>query len=157
MAEPEDVAAGMGALIPGGGALSMAMAAMDKSMGAKAMAEVTRSADRLVESAKSGGFRVTKEGADPIIKVLEEFIERAGKMANEMKVFDQAPPLGDHEYGKKVSRYLHEAANDERSARAALHSLRIILGKSREALLRASNQYQEHEGSMLDDIKKLGN
>lgn len=112
MAEPEDVAAGMGALIPGGGALSMAMEAMDKSMGAKAMAEVTRSADRLVESAKTGGFTVTKEGADPIIKVLEEFIKRIDEMKGQMRVFNQEPPLGDHDYGKKVALHVWEAAND---------------------------------------------
>ncbi|CAM2856568.1 hypothetical protein SAXI111661_04895 [Saccharomonospora xinjiangensis] len=146
----------MGALIPGGGALSMAMAAMDKSMGAKAMAEVTRSADRLVESAKSGGFRVTKEGADPIIKVLEEFIERAGRLSGELDVFNQEMELGNHDYGKLVSREMWKAANDERSARAALRSLRIILEKSREALLRASGQYQEQEDQAEDTFRGMG-
>ncbi len=49
-----------------------------------------------------------------------------------------------------------DAANDDRSARAAIDSLEIVLEKSREALLRASNQYQENEESTKDVFKSLG-
>ncbi|EHR59547.1 hypothetical protein [Saccharomonospora cyanea] len=138
-----------------GGALSKVMSAMDKSMGTEAMAEVTRSADQMVASAKSGGFKVTPEAADPIIKVLEDFIDRITTMMIGLDVFDQAPPLGDHAYGKLVAQRMHEAANDERSGRAALNSLQIVLERSREALLRASNQYQEQEESAQNSFRGL--
>ncbi|MEY7971289.1 hypothetical protein AB8O38_04730 [Saccharomonospora xinjiangensis] len=154
MAEP-GMNEGAGRAVPSD-ALSKAMAAMDKSMGAKAMEEVTRSADRLVESAKSGGFRVTKEGADPIIKVLEEFIKRTREISGDLQIFDKAPQLGNHAYGIKVANFMHDAANDGQSARAAVESLKIILEKSREALLWASSQYQEQEELSKDAFRKLG-
>lgn len=71
-----------------------AMSAFNKSMGAETMSEVTRSADRMVASAKSGGFQVTKEAADPIIKVLEDFIDQIESMRSDLTVFDQMPSLG---------------------------------------------------------------
>ncbi|WP_198283523.1 hypothetical protein [Saccharomonospora glauca] len=99
---------------------------------------------------------MTKEAADPIIKVLENYINEIGIMRHKLRAFDQKPPLGDHAYGKKVAEHMWEAANGERSAREALISLGIVLEKSREALLRASNQYQEQEESVQDRLRGLG-
>ena len=145
---------GAGAAQSGG--LWEAITPLGFTMNSQTMDEVTRSADRMISSAKSGGFTVTKEAADPIIKVLEDFITRIQEMKNELNVFNQIPPLGDHDYGKRVAHYMADAANDDRSARAAIDSLEIVLEKSREALLRASNQYQENEESTKDVFKSLG-
>ncbi len=93
MPDPMETAGSAGALMPGG-AMVNAVSALSKSMGAKAMAEVTRSADQMVASAKSGGFRVTSEAADPIIKVLEDYIEEIEDLRARLNVFDSAPPLG---------------------------------------------------------------
>jgi hypothetical protein len=150
-----EVAGRAGALMPGA-AMVNAVSALNKSMGTKAMAEVTRSADQMVASAKSGGFKVTPEAADPIIKVLEEYIEEIKTMRHGLRAFDQAPSLGGHDYGKKVAEHIWEAANGDRSARAALNSLQLVLEKSREALLRASNQYQEQEESVQERFRRLG-
>ena len=128
VAELKDMGESAGGPAPGG-VMSKLMSAMDKSMGTEAMAKVTRSADQMVASAKSGGFTVTKEAADPIIKVLEDFIERTKTMRHELRAFDQAPPLGDHDYGKKVAEHMWEAANGDRSAHSALISLRVVLEK----------------------------
>lgn len=154
MAEAE-TSEGAGRAVPGG-ALSKAMSALEESMGTEAMAEVTRSADRLVESARSGGFTVTKEGADPIIEVLIDFIGRVRELRSEMRVFDQDPKLGNHDYGLLAASFMKKAANDEQSARFALEKLEKILEKSLEALRIASNQYQEQEESALGSIKRMG-
>ncbi len=57
-----------------GGGFWEAITSLGFTMNSQTMDEVTRSADRMISSAKSGGFTVTKEAADPIIKVLEDFI-----------------------------------------------------------------------------------
>lgn len=155
MSDPMEVAGSAGALAPGE-ALSKMVAAMDKSMGTEAMEKATRSADQLVASAKLNGFKVTPEAADPIIKVLEDFIERIERMRFNMRIFEQAPPLGNHDYGKKVAQHMQKAATDERSARSAVLSLKVVLEKSREALLRASNQYEDQEESALDAFRGMG-
>ena len=139
-----------------GGGLWEAITPLGFTMNSQTMDEVTRSADRMISSAKSGGFTVTKEAADPIIKVLEDFIEQIRGMKDELNVFDQAPPLGGHDYGQLVAQRMHEVANDEHSGRAAIDSLEIVLEKSREALIRASGQYQENEESTKDVLKGLG-
>ncbi len=112
--------------------------------------------DQLVASAKLDGFKVTKEAADPITKVLEDFIDRIDTVKGEMRVFDQAPPLGDHDYGKKVAAHMYKAANDDRSARAALGRLQDILERIRDALLFASNQYKKQEESARGAFRNMG-
>src|SRR5690606_12382916 len=129
---------------------------LNKSMGVEAMAEVTRSADQLVASAKSGGFKVTKEAADPIIRVLEDFIDRITLFDSELVAFDYAPPLGNHEYGKLVAQHMHKSANGEGSARIALKQLRVTLERSRDALRMASGQYQEQEEAAQETFHKVG-
>ena len=133
-----------------------AVSALNKSLGTESMAAMGRSADALVSSAKSGGFRVTKEAADPIIKVLNDYIDKVDTMKGDLRVFDQSPPLGNHAYGKAVAQHMWEAANDDRSARAALDRLQDVLIQSRDALLHASNQYQDQEESARDVFQNKG-
>lgn len=155
VAEIRDMSGSSGGEVRGS-VLSNVMSAMGISMGAESMAKATRSADRMISSAKSGGFRVTKEAADPIIKVLEEYIDQIDGMKGQLDVFNQEPKLGDHDYGRLVARHMQEAANDEKSGRVALNSLQEVLKKSREALLRASDQYQEQEESAQGTFRGVG-
>ena len=120
-----------------GGGFWEAITPLGFTMNSKTMDEVTRSADRMISSAKSGGFTVTKEAADPIIKVLEDYIDRIEDLRADFAVFDSAPPLGGHDYGTKVALHMYESANDDQSARAVVDSLQTVLRKRREALLRA--------------------
>ncbi|EHY91216.1 hypothetical protein SacazDRAFT_04376 [Saccharomonospora azurea NA-128] len=142
-----------------GNVFSAAQAAFgsQSSMNPEAMAAAERSANNLVESAKSGGFRVTKEAADPLIKVLEDFVNQIKEMDSTFRAFEAAPPLGDHDYGQLVSRRMQEAAAvGPGSALEVIRQLEIILKKSAEALLRASNQYEEQEESVKDTLRGLG-
>jgi hypothetical protein len=133
-----------------------ALAAMNMSMGLESITAMSRSADALVSSAKSGGFRVAKDAANAIIKVLNDYISEIDIMKGGLRVLEQAPQLGDHPYGKKVAQHMWEAANDDRSARAALDRLQTVLTQSRDALLHASNQYQEQEESARDVFQNKG-
>ncbi len=139
-----------------GGGFWEAITSLGFTMNSQTMDEVTRSADRMISSAKSGGFTVTKEAADPIIKVLEHFIDEIKIMDRKLVAFEQAPPLGGHDYGLLVAEHMQEAANDDRSPRAALQQLQIVLERSRDALRVASGQYQEQEESVRDSLRGMG-
>lgn len=130
VSDPTNVASGAAAFAPGGGAMMGALSAMNKSMGTEAMAKMGRSADALISSAKSGGFRVTKEAADPIIEVLNNYIDEISIMRTELQAFDKMPPLGNHDYGRRVAQHMHAAANDDQSVRASLDALEIVLQQS---------------------------
>ncbi|EID53738.1 hypothetical protein SacxiDRAFT_1490 [Saccharomonospora xinjiangensis XJ-54] len=148
-----EIATGAASVAPGGSLVS-AVSALKKSMGVESMMEVTRSADRLVASAKSGGFTVTKEAADPLIEVMEEFIDRVNLLDSELVAFDYAPNLGNHDYGKLAAEHLHKSANGDGSARLALKQLRVILERSRDALRIASGRYQEQEEEARDSLSR---
>lgn len=138
------------------GSLLASITPWGASMSSEAMRKATNAANEMVRSAGSGGFKVTKEAADPIIKVLENFIDEVQAMKGSLRVFDRAPNLGSHDYGRKVAEYMREAANDDRSVRASLESLQVVLERSREALLKASDQYQEQEESTRKAFRNMG-
>jgi hypothetical protein len=132
-----EVAGRAGALMPGA-AMVNAVSALNKSMGTKAMAEVT------------------PEAADPIIEVLEKYIDEVNSMDRKLVIFEQAPPLGGHDYGLLVAGHIQEAANGDRSPRAALKQLRIVLERSRDALRTASGRYQEQDELVRDSFSGMG-
>ena len=88
--------------------------------------------------------------------MLEDFIDRVTLLDSELVAFDYAPNLGNHSYGKLVTQHMHEAANGEGSARIALKQLRIVLERSRDALLMASGRYQEQEEEAQETFRKMG-
>ncbi|EID53382.1 hypothetical protein [Saccharomonospora xinjiangensis] len=111
-------------------------------------------ASELVNSAKNGGFRVSKDSANELIDIMAHFVERIDNMKHDLLVFNQRPPLGNHEYGKLVAQHMYDAANGPNSARMVVHQLKEILKMSIEALQRASGQYEETESSVVDAVKR---
>jgi SOS response regulatory protein OraA/RecX len=118
------------------------------------MAAAKSAASNLVDSAKNGGFTVTKESADELINTLSKFVTEIRDMEPTLAAFDQQPALGGHAYGQLVARHMHEGANGPQSARAVLKQLETILEMSIEALQRASNQYEETEANTVDALNK---
>lgn len=118
------------------------------------MATAKLAASSLVESAKNGGFTVTKESADELINTLAKFVDEIRAMEPTLAAFDQQPALGSHPYGQLVARHMYEGANGPQSARAVLKQLETILEMSIEALQRASNQYEETEADTVDALNK---
>jgi len=120
------------------------------------MATAKLAASSLVESAKNGGFTVTKESADELINTLAKFVDEIDAMKHDLMVFDQAPHLGNHDYGRRVAQFMHEAANGSNSARMVVLQLEEVLKMSIEALQRASGQYEETEANVVDSVKRAG-
>jgi hypothetical protein len=111
-----------------------------------AVRAVTAETQKLVDAAKSGGFRITPEGVKPIRDALTALIKDLGKLKYQTYALDQAPQLGSHPYGQTIATHDAKSANEaEGSATAVLRQLQQVAHQADEALARAAGQYNETE------------
>ncbi|EHK84888.1 hypothetical protein SZMC14600_17330 [Saccharomonospora azurea SZMC 14600] len=136
--------------------MNAAAAVFGAATNAANMASARTAAGNLVDSAKNGGFTVSKDSANELIDTMARFVDEIDAMRHDLMVFDQQVPLGNHDYGQRVARHMHEAANGPNSARMVVLQLKEVLQLSIEALQRASGQYDETEANVVDSVKRAG-
>ncbi|GAA4542717.1 hypothetical protein [Amycolatopsis samaneae] len=118
---------------------------------------VTSETQKLVDAAKSGGFKISAEGVEPLRKALTDMATKLDGMSRAQLDLEQAPQLGGHAYGKTVSAHDQKtAAEGANSAKAVLEQLSQTLRQADEALARAAGQYKETEQQAADLVKKQG-
>ncbi|WP_232286291.1 hypothetical protein [Saccharomonospora azurea] len=141
----------------GGGFMNAAAAVFGAATNAANMASARTAAGNLVDSAKNGGFTVSKDSANELIDTMSKFVDEIDAMDFQLAAFDQRPSLGGHQYGQLVAQHMHDAANDPNSARMVVKQLKEVLKLSIEALQRASGQYEETEANVVDAVNRTGN
>lgn len=117
--------------------------------------EMASEARAMLDSANSGGFRVSGDAAEPIRKVPREIAEDIEKMSARLRRLAQKEPaLGDHPYGKQIAEFQRRATAVESDSPAqVLEELRGVLLGADKALEVAVNKYREAEESAASSIK----
>ncbi|EHR48669.1 hypothetical protein SacmaDRAFT_0362 [Saccharomonospora marina XMU15] len=121
------------------------MSGLDKGSMDKMAAETRE----MVNSARSGGFRVSENAAEPIRKTLAEMQTQVDELRGDLQVrFGVEPQLGSHSYGQNVAKHQQKAAaNAPGSAMEVLKQLRQVLADADKALEIAVRKYRENEES----------
>jgi hypothetical protein len=123
------------------------------AMGA-AVQSVTAETQKLLDAAKSGGFKITPEGVKPIKDALSDLINDLTDKGDAIYSLNQSPQLGSHPYGQTVAAHDHKgAAQAESSASVVLEKLKSVAQQAGEALDRAAGLYHESENAALDALK----
>ncbi|MBN6035336.1 hypothetical protein [Amycolatopsis sp. 195334CR] len=131
----------------------MSMKPLAGSMNADAIASTKAETQKLVEAAKTGGFKI-EEGA------VHDLIDSITKMRDRLKaqmVFNttlsQVPQLGSHDYGHTVAAHDQKGADNEvGSANVVLKQFDEVLVAATEALQRAAGIYDETESTAQSDV-----
>src|SRR5690606_17093868 len=111
-----------------------AVARSVSALNAEVIAQTRAETKKLVDSAESGGFRISPEGVEPL---------------------KQEPKLGSHAYGKTVANHsLKGAVEDPGSASMVIEKLRNILEDAGKALDLAVANYLEHEHGIAQTLKR---
>ncbi|EHR59123.1 hypothetical protein [Saccharomonospora cyanea] len=147
----EPVKAGAVGGAVGGGAA----AAMGASLNSKAVNSMASEAKEMLKAAKSGGFRVSEDAAQPIRDVLEKFQDRVDRMRADMNVLAaRQPTLGNHDYGQKVALHHQEAVTVRAGSPVkVLEQLTQVLADADQALKIAMEKYKEAEGDASNPFK----
>jgi hypothetical protein len=114
---------------------------------ADAVAATKAETQKLVNSAKSGGFRISEQGVQPLLTAIENVKEQLMQVRQDSGVYlSQAPRLGSHDYGYTVAEHDQKGAADQAgSAGVVLQQFDQVLQQAAEALERAAGIYQENE------------
>ncbi|WP_199430813.1 hypothetical protein [Qaidamihabitans albus] len=146
---PDSGAAGAGAGAAVGAGIGQLMPAMSK----QAIAATAAETRKLVEAAKSGGFRISEEGMKPLRDAVMKMQGQLDELGYTIDALEHEPKLGSHDYGREVAAHDQKAANaGAGSATAVVDQFRQVLRDADEALQRAAGIYQENEGNTAGNI-----
>ncbi|MFK0246739.1 hypothetical protein ACIQUM_18730 [Amycolatopsis azurea] len=121
-----------------------------------AIAKVSAETQKLVSAAKSGGFKISKEGVEPLLKAVRDMGTELTRLERQTIRLSEAPQLGDHPYGRAVAAHDHKgAAQSANSASAVLGDFKRVVMDTEEALLRASGQYEKNEHATVEALDRL--
>ncbi|MBB2933408.1 hypothetical protein FHX82_000428 [Amycolatopsis bartoniae] len=122
-----------------GGTIGSAIGGM---LSEASIASTTAEVQKLVDSAKSGGFAISEEGANEYIRVFREFEDVGGDLLRTVDAAGQAPQLGDSDYANSVASHtVLMASGDPQSYGTALRALLQIVKQAREAFEQAKKNY----------------
>ncbi|HEV7979375.1 hypothetical protein [Amycolatopsis sp.] len=118
------------------------------------IAETQVATQKLLDSAKSGGFKITEAGVKPMRDALLDVRNKIENLSTARGTLDQAPMLGNHTYGHTVAAHDQKGASqDPDSAGRVLDELKQMIIQADEALARAAGVYKETENQTQDVLK----
>ena len=122
----------------------------------EAIAKVGAETQKLVSAAKSGGFKITEKGVEPLRKALADMSEHLDALKAKTVHLSQAPQLGGHPYGKAVAAHDQKGASQSAgSASVVLDQLAKVVKDADEALARAAGLYKGVEDRAIDATKTI--
>ncbi|WP_116049002.1 hypothetical protein [Amycolatopsis palatopharyngis] len=122
---------------------------------AKAVEATKVETQKLVSAAKSGGFRISEKGVQPLLDSIRNMKEELTDVRRDAGLYlSQAPRLGSHDYGHTVAQHDQKGGADEPgSAGVVLQQFELVLDQAAEALERAAGIYQENEDQVESSAK----
>ncbi|WP_158888555.1 hypothetical protein [Amycolatopsis anabasis] len=142
MADPD--AQGSGFMASVGAAVGAAVGGV---LSKQAIEATKTEARKLTDSARSGGFAISEQGADEYIRVFREFEDALDSVKRKLDTAGQEPKLGGSNYATLISdRTRLMASGDEQSYETQLTSLGEIVRQAREAFELAKKQYSRIDG-----------
>jgi hypothetical protein len=126
------------------------------SLSDAAMQNAASETQKLIDAAKSGGFKVDPNAIPDLLQSLGDM--RMNLLTLQQGVFflEQAPQLGNHPYGHTVAAHDQKTATASTgSVNAILQELSNVLSAATEALQRAAGVYDETEHQASGVIKSV--
>ncbi|HJQ47258.1 MAG TPA: hypothetical protein VJ870_13225 [Amycolatopsis sp.] len=143
--QPQPAASNPMADLAAGAALGGSM------LSAQAIDATKAQVQKLVDSAKSGGFAIDEQGGDEYIRVFRDFEDVLNNLQNTVADASQSPKLGGSDYASRVAAHtVSIATGDAQSFGTALQSLTVIVQQGRQAFEEAKKRYAQ----MDDDARQ---
>ncbi|MGA6165866.1 hypothetical protein [Amycolatopsis magusensis] len=139
-------------MIPAEGSFS-SLKPLAASMNADAIASTKAETQKLVDAAKSGGFKIEEGAVHGMIDSITKMRDRLKAQMVFNDALKQVPQLGSHDYGHTVAAHDQKGADNEAgSANVVLQQFDQVLVQATEALQRAAGIYDETESTAQSDV-----
>jgi hypothetical protein len=101
-------------------------------------------ADKLLASAKSGGFAINEEGGQAYLNALEDFRQQLTEVQTDLSALVYGPKLGSGAYADEVSQFVTRVFNgDEQALLPIINQLQQQIDKVNEAFNLAKKNYKQ--------------
>jgi hypothetical protein len=111
---------------------------------------------KLVDSASSGGFAISEEGADEYIRVFRDFEKQLAAMQQTLFEASQKLQLGGSDYAGRVAAHTQSiATGDTQSYETALNSLTIVVQQARIAFEQAKKNYTQMDSEAAQTFRGM--
>ncbi|ATE57029.1 hypothetical protein CNX65_30170 [Actinosynnema pretiosum] len=120
------------------------------------MGAMTANANSLAQLASSGGFAISRAGAENYLKAIDEALRKLGDLRGTLYELQQETKLGTSPDAIAMSKYNVENAVGGKGTIGvvpAIEQLTIALGQAREAMEKAAENYREVETDVSSRIK----
>lgn len=133
----------------GANAGGQAGAAIGKQVG-----EAEKHSSALLESAKSGGFRVSENAAQPLLSAIQEAHNDLAIIIQDAHRLADDPKLGSSPYAQQVAKHVRESGDGPQGILPTLQTLLNVIGRSEQALVAAMKNYRENEDQQQSTFKQ---
>lgn len=111
------------------------------------------SINAFANSAAQGGFEVSEQGGDALIKVIERFQQWIGDQTSNLDVLAQERKLGGSNGAKVMTPFITEVVTDGQGFATQLKALGQSLEKAKEGIVKAMENYRATEDANKSKAK----
>ncbi|MFI0469364.1 hypothetical protein ACH347_35275 [Saccharopolyspora sp. 5N102] len=99
----------------------------------------------IISAANSGGFQVTPEAGDELIRVFEDFSDELRDMDSDLDLLTRKTPLGESPAGQAIAEFNQQVAagGDGRSYQEMINQMQDRMPQVIEAIKKGIQSYQE--------------
>lgn len=116
---------------------------IDDAGGAKIGATIGKSMAGFAATAKSGGFAVSEQGGEALLKAIYDMADWVDNQSFELDLLAQQAKLGSTNNAQAMKPYLHEVAVDQQGLITQLKQFRKSLVEAEEGIKAAMANYQK--------------
>jgi hypothetical protein len=116
---------------------------------------IMESVTAFVQSAAQGGFEVSPQGGDAMIKAIDNFLQWVADQDATLYSLQQPRKLGTSNGAKVMGPFVHKVPSDEQGFVTQLVALRDSLIKAREGIVTAMENYRRTEEASRSGFKSL--
>ncbi|MGW5051023.1 hypothetical protein [Actinokineospora sp. NPDC004072] len=126
---------------------------VDDAGGARIGTTIGKSMAGFAATAQAGGFAVSEEGGEALLKAIYEMADWVDDQAMNLQFLEQAPPLGSSNNAQTMKPYLRQVASDEHGLITQLRQFREALRQAEQGIKQAMANYQQTEKQNADSLR----
>lgn len=132
----------------GGAVIGSAVGDAAKSIG--------ESMAKFASAAASGGFEVSPEGGDALIRAIDGFTAWVDENSWTMQMLQQKRKLGGSQAAQAIAPFNQQVAEDDQGFIPQLMALRESLNMAREGILTAMQNYRNTDAAGRSGVQQAG-
>jgi hypothetical protein len=128
---------------------------IDDGGGEPASKSIMESMAKFAKTAAEGGFEISKEGGDHLIKAIDDFQNWVDDQSEILRALEQDRRLGSSNGAKVIGPFMQQVVTDDQGFITQLRALRDSLKEARKGIELAVDAYTRTEQATHANLKNI--